>query len=164
MLAKRFLLILSLLFIAAPAPLFAAGQGGLPLPRFVSLKSDEVNVRTGPGTRYPIQWVYRRSGMPVEIIEEYDLWRKIRDSEGNGGWVHKSMLEGKRNIMINSKEARVVRIDPEPQAKPILKAEPKVVARLMECQQDWCRIQISGRKGWIEKKYIWGVYASEKFD
>ncbi len=127
----------------------------------MSLKSDEVNVRTGPGMRYPIQWVYHRSGMPVEIVEEYDVWRKIRDSEGTTGWVHKTMLDGKRNVMIKGKEAHIVRIDSEEDAKPILKAEPMVTARLMECQPEWCRIQVSGRKGWIEKKYLWGVYPDE---
>ena len=68
-----------------------------------------VNVRTGPGTRYPISWVYKREGMPVEVIEEYDIWRKIRDAEGTTGWVHKSMLDGKRSVLIKSKEPRVVR-------------------------------------------------------
>jgi len=139
-------------------------KSGLPLPRFVSLKNDEVNVRTGPGTRYPIQWVYRRVGMPVEVVEEYDVWRKIRDAEGTAGWVHKTMLDGKRNVMIKGKEPRVMRIDPEARAKPMLKAEPMVIARLLECQLDWCRLQISGRKGWVEKKYLWGVYATEIFD
>jgi SH3-like domain-containing protein len=162
MLAKHFFIFVLMSALAFPA--FAANTSGLPIPRFVTLKPEEANVRTGPGTRYPIAWVYRRPGMPVEVIEEYDLWRKIRDVEGTTGWVHKTMLDGKRNVMIRGKEPRVVRIDPEPEAKPILKAEPMVTARLMECQLEWCRIQISGRKGWIEKKYIWGVYKEEVFD
>ncbi len=137
---------------------------GLKLPRFVSIRPDEANVRTGPGTRYPIQWVYRRAGMPVEIIEEYDTWRKIRDAEGTTGWVHKSMLEGTRMVMIRGKEPRVMRIDADPSSKPLLKAEPKVIAHLVECQKDWCRIQVSARKGWIEKRYLWGVYPEELID
>ena len=99
--------------------------------------------------------------MPVEVIEEYDVWRKIRDVEGTAGWVHKTMLDGKRNIMIKGKEPRIVRTEPEAKAKPLLKAEPLVTARLVECQLKWCRIQISGRKGWIEKQYLWGVYPNE---
>ena len=147
--------------VAAPDP---AQNSGLDIPRFVTLKSDETNVRTGPGTRYPIQWVYHRSGMPVEVVEEYDLWRKIRDVEGTAGWVHKTMLSGNRNVMIKGKESHVIRLEADKEAKPILKAEPMVTARLMECTPDWCRIQISGRKGWIEKLYLWGVYPQEVFD
>lgn len=139
----------------------AASTSGLQLPRFVSLKSEETNIRTGPGTRYPIQWVYRRSEVPVEVIEEYDLWRKIRDVEGTTGWVHKSMLDGKRYVMITGKEPRLVRTIPETTAKGVLKAEPMVTARLIECLPEWCQIQISGRKGWVEKTYLWGVYPEE---
>ena len=150
-----------ILIMAQPAALFAANGSGLPIPRFVTLKNEETNTRTGPGTRYPIQWVYRHAGMPVEVIEEYDVWRKIRDVEGTAGWVHKTMLDGKRNIMIKGKEPRIVRTEPEAKAKPLLKAEPLVTARLVECQLKWCRIQISGRKGWIEKQYLWGIYPDE---
>lgn len=145
-------------------PALAANTSGLPVPRFVSLKSDETNVRTGPGTRYPIAWVYRRSGMPVEVIEEYDLWRKIRDVEGTTGWVHKGMLEGQRNVVIKGGEARIVKSEPGEDARSVLKAAPMVTARLVECEPEWCRIQLSGRKGWIEKKYLWGVYANEVFE
>jgi len=160
--------VLLIIIILMPASVLAlsdpAHNSGLPIPRFVTLKPDEVNVRTGPGTRYPIEWVYHRAGMPVEVIEEYDVWRKIRDMEGTSGWVHKSMLDGKHNVMIKGKEDRVLRVDPDAAAKPLLKAEPKVTGRLMECDPSWCRVQISGRKGWIEKKYLWGVYDNEVFD
>ena len=157
----RYFWFVLLLFIA---PAQAANTSGLPVPRFVSLKSEEVNVRTGPGTRYPIQWVYHRSGLPVEVIEEYDIWRKIRDSDGTTGWVHKTMLDGHRNVVIIGKTAQILRVDGEATAKPILKAEPQVIARLVECEKDWCRIQVSGRKGWIAKKSIWGVYPAEVFE
>ena len=157
------LLILSIAF-ALPSLAHTTNVSGLALPRFVTLKSDETNVRTGPGTRYPITWVYRRAGMPVEVIEEYDLWRKIRDVEGTSGWVHKTMLDGHRNVLIKGKEPRILKSDPEKDAKNILKAEPLVTARLSECQIDWCHVQISGRKGWIEKKYLWGVYEGEVFE
>jgi SH3-like domain-containing protein len=151
----------------APTAVWAAGPvnpSGLPLPRFVSLKSTEVNVRSGPGSRYPITWVYRRESMPVEVIEEFDHWRKIRDAEGTAGWVHKSMLEGRRNVMIRGKEPRTIRIDHEADAKPLVKAEPTVIAKLVECPKeakDWCRIQVAGKKGWLEKKFLWGVYPTE---
>jgi SH3-like domain-containing protein len=156
----RFYILLGTVLLCASSSM-AANSSGLPTPRFVSLKNEETNARTGPGTRYPIQWVYRRAGMPVEVIEEYDVWRKIRDMEGTTGWVHKTMLDGKRNILIKGKEPRIIRTEPEADAKPLLKAEPTVTARLIECQLEWCRIQITGRKGWIEKLYLWGVYPKE---
>lgn len=153
-----------ILWLLLAAPAYAVNTSGLPVPRFVSLKAEEVNVRTGPGTRYPISWVYRRLAMPVEVIEEYDVWRKIRDVEGTAGWVHKGMLDGKRMVMVRGKEPRVVRIDADEKSKPLLKAEPMVIARLVECQPAWCRIQISARKGWMEKRYLWGVYESEALE
>ena len=161
---KMRLIFAVLFYFAAPGMALAAGESGLPIPRFVALKNEETNVRTGPGTRYPIQWVYRREGLPVEVIEEYDLWRKIRDAEGTTGWVHKSLISGARNVLIRGKAAQMLRIDYTLDSKPILKVEPMVIARLMECQPEWCRLQVSGRKGWIEKKHLWGVYAQEVMD
>src|SRR5438067_115081 len=111
--ARRFLCFLSIFLLLPVAASAAAHGSGLPVPRFVSLKADETNVRTGPGTRYPISWVYHRQGMPVEVIEEFDVWRKIRDSEGTTGWVHRTMLDGKRSVMIKSKEPCVMRAEPE---------------------------------------------------
>jgi SH3-like domain-containing protein len=163
-----FILIFS--FVILPFSAFSADEpsktalpnsSGLPVPRFVALKSNEVNVRTGPGTRYPISWVYHRSGMPVEIVEEFDMWRKIRDTEGTTGWVHKTMLEGKRSVMIKGKSAQMVRNDHEKDAQAIMKVEPTVTAKLLECIKDWCKIKVSDSKGWIEKSAIWGVYPNE---
>jgi SH3-like domain-containing protein len=155
---------LTFITLALPAWASEGTNSGLPIPRFVALKSDETNIRTGPGTRYPIQWIYRRAGMPVEVVEEFDLWRKVRDMDGTSGWVHKTMVVGKRTVMIKGSETRVVRIDADARAKPILKLEPSVIASVLECMPDWCRIQISGRKGWIEKQYLWGAYKDEVFD
>ena len=153
------------LLCAAGAPALAeTATSGLPIPRFVTLKASETNVRSGPGTRYPISWVYRRASLPVEVVDEYDLWRKVRDIEGTTGWVHKSMLDGKRTVLIAGGAPQVVRRDPKSDAKPLLKSEPMVIAKLMECEKEWCRIQISGRKGWIEKTHLWGVYPDEVFD
>lgn len=139
-------------------------NSGLPIPRFVVLKSEEVNIRTGPGTRYPIQWVYRREGLPVEIVEEFEHWRKIRDMEGASGWTHKTMLSGKRNALVKAAEPRVIRSEPSVKGRPLLKVEPTVIVQLVECEKTWCRIQVTGRKGWLEKKYLFGVYPEEIFD
>lgn len=138
-----------------------SGSSGLPVPRFVSLKSDEVNVRTGPGTRYPILWVYRRAGMPVEVIEEFDMWRRIRDIEGTIGWVHKSMVEGRRNAVVRGKNAQLLRYEENDESRPLLKIEPMVTVRLVECGKNWCRVQVGGHRGWIRKKNLWGVYPEE---
>jgi SH3-like domain-containing protein len=151
----------SLLTAASAAAKDAHNPSGMPIPRFVSLKSEEVNVRTGPGTRYPIQWVYRREGWPVEIIEEFDQWRKIRDLEGTSGWVHKGMLAGSRTALVRGKGARVVRADPDEKAHALFKVEPMVLAKLGECGKEWCRVQVSNRKGWLKKSQIWGVYPGE---
>jgi len=137
------------------------GGSGLPVPRFATLKSDEVNVRTGPGTRYPIAWVYHRSGLPVEITEEFGYWRKIRDIEGAGGWVYKSMLDGRRSVMIKGKSSQMVLEDPDSESARIAKVEPTVIGKLLECKKDWCRVKIEDRKGWIKKSHLWGIYADE---
>ncbi len=151
----------SLLTAAAAQAADPHNPTGMPIPRFVSLKSEEVNVRTGPGTRYPIQWVYQREGWPVEIIEEFDQWRKIRDMEGTAGWVHKSMLAGSRSVLVKGKDPRIVRADPDEKSHPLFKVQPMVLAKLAECQKDWCRVQVSTRKGWLRKSQLWGVYPSE---
>lgn len=136
----------------------------MPLPRFVSLKSDESNIRTGPGTRYPIAWVFRRAHMPVEVIDEFELWRKIRDMEGTTGWVHHTILSGKRFAMITGKEPQILRIDASEDSKPLFKATPLVIGALSECTEHWCRLQVGGRKAWINKHYLWGVYPGDVFD
>jgi SH3-like domain-containing protein len=135
---------------------------GLPVPRYVSLRSGEVNMRVGPGTRYSINWVYKREGLPVEILQEFDQWREIRDADGTRGWVHKQMLQGRRTAVVVHGTG-VLRRAPDAHAGPVLRAEPGVIGKLLECERDWCRMQIASRKGWIEKSHIWGVYPKEEF-
>lgn len=156
----RIILLCALIF-ALPAQ--ANERTASPLPRFASLRSAEANVRAGPGTRYPIQWVYRREGLPVEIVEEFEHWRKIRDSEGASGWVHKTMLDGRRTALIKGKEPRVLRGDPDAAASPVFKAEPGVIGGLMACAREWCRLKVGDRKGWLPKAQLWGVYPAETF-
>lgn len=133
---------------------------GLPIPRFASLRSDEVNVRTGPGTRYPVDWVFKRKSMPVEIVAEYDNWRKIRDWQGASGWVHQSLLTGKRNFLISSKTADLHKT-PSASAEVVAKLEPEVLGEIRSCSGDWCRVQTTAVSGWIERTDLWGVYKSE---
>jgi SH3-like domain-containing protein len=138
-----------------------AAEKGLPVPRFVTLRSDAVNVRTGPGERYPIEWVFTRKGMPVEILAEFDIWRKVRDWQGTEGWVHQRMVTGTRTVMVQG-EMRNLRRDPEPTAPVVASAEPGVVARLLECRGAWCRIEAQGVRGWLQRGEMWGVYPDEQ--
>jgi len=160
---------LALLCLPIPPDGVAAADGvppaqhkgsGLPIPRFASLRSDEVNVRTGPGTRYPVDWVFRRKLMPVEIVAEYENWRKVRDWQGASGWVHQSLLTGKRGFVVSSKEANLYRT-PAMSAEIVAKLEPEVMGEIRSCSGEWCRVSVSGVTGWIERTRIWGVYKSE---
>jgi SH3-like domain-containing protein len=147
------------LSVAAPAQ---EAPSGLPLPRFVSLRADEVNLRTGPGVRYPIDWVYQRKGLPVQVIAEYEAWRQIRDAEGTTGWVHRTMLSGKRTVAINGDATRLYR-EPTGSAPVAAWVEPGVIGELLECDGDWCRISATDRgvEGWIERRGLWGVLPDE---
>lgn len=137
-----------------------------PLPRFVSLNATKVYVRAGPGERFPIKWEYRSKGLPIEIILEYEHWRKIRDHEGDEGWIHSSLLTGRRTgLTLPLHETQVaMRKKPEEEARLVAYMEPMVVVNLLECIPGWCYISVSGFKGWSQRKYIWGVYENENFD
>lgn len=133
---------------------------GLPVPRFVSLRSDEVNVRTGPGMRYPVEWVFLRKDIPVEITAEYDTWRRIRDWEGAEGWVHQSMLSGRRSVVVTG-EVRSLRRSPALGSPSVARVEPGVVGNLNRCREAWCEIDVRGYEGWLERGEFWGVYPGE---
>jgi len=148
--------------VAAPAP--ARGPvTNLPLPRFVSTKSAEVNVRRGPSLTHRIDWVFKRRGMPVEIIGEYGHWRRVRDREGAGGWVHYSLLSGTRMVIVDQ-DMLVLHRAADPDSEPMAIAESGVIARLGKCKPAWCRITADGHKGWVEKSTLWGVHAEELRD
>jgi SH3-like domain-containing protein len=147
------------LLFAISLPVLAADKA-LPVPRFVSLRSEPVNVRTGPGERYPIDWVFNRKDLPVEIVAEFENWRKIRDVDGAEGWVHQRMLAGRRSVLIRDK-VRELRRRPQGEADVVARLEPNVVARLMECQGPWCRVETQGIAGWLRRGEVWGVYPDE---
>ena len=139
------------------------GRSGLPLPRFVSLRAGKVNLRTGPGIRYPIDWVYLRPGLPLEVIDEFETWRRVRDWQGSVGWVHQSMLTGRRNVMIAEKQ-RLLRREPSDEAPGVALVEPRVVAGLVRCTKRWCRVGAKGFEGWLKKSEIFGVYPDETIE
>lgn len=153
-----------ILAILVWAPLAAlAAESGLPIPRFASIRAAEVNLRSGPGTSYPVEWVLTRQGWPVEVIAEYEHWRRVRDIDGTVGWVHQTMLSGRRTVLVTG-EVRTLRAEPSPEARPVVRAEPGVMGELLACSGDWCRVEIAGRKGWIERTAIFGVLDGETLD
>jgi SH3-like domain-containing protein len=130
------------------------------LPRFVSLRASEVNLRTGPGIRYPIEWVFKRRDLPVEVVDEFESWRRIRDWEGTLGWVHQSMLRGRRTALVTG-EPRVLRRAPEDTAPPVARVEPGVIGELEGCEPSWCRVAAGGFEGWLRREEFFGVYPNE---
>ena len=144
---------------------WGAETSGLPLPRFASLRSDEVNLRTGPGQRYPIDWTYTRKDVPVEIIAEFDVWRKIRDWQGTEGWVHQGMLSGRRTlIVING--PHTLRGGDTDLADQVATVEAGVFGRLLHCprNKEFCKVAFGTAEGWMRRDEIWGVYKSEWID
>lgn len=153
---------------AQPPPLVQTS--GLPVPRYVSLKSDRVHVRQGPGTEYKVLWVYRRAGLPVEVIREFDGWRQIRDAEGTTGWVLQSLVSGRRTVLIMPWETKtanpaplVLRADDRDNARAVAIIEPGVLATVRSCDGAWCYLSIGEHRGYFEQKRLWGVYEDEKF-
>jgi SH3-like domain-containing protein len=133
---------------------------GLPLPRFVSLNADQVNLRVGPGEDHPIAWILAREGLPVEIIEEFDTWRQVQLHDGEIGWIHSSLLSSQRTILVVG-EIRTLRQSPDPSARAVLRAEPGVIGDLLDCDGNWCRAEIAGRRGWLQRDEFWGTLPDE---
>ncbi len=141
-----------------------AGERGkvtnLPIPRYVSLKASEGNVRRGPSLSHRIDWVFTRRDMPLEVIDEYGHWRRVRDRDGQGGWIHHSLLSGVRTVIVEEDMA-ALRLKPAPDAPVAARAEAGVIAALGPCQPDWCRVGASGYRGWVPKHAVWGVAPDE---
>ena len=171
--------LLFLLVALASAPASAAqpegantasnGPSGLPLPRFVSIKSQPVNVRSGPNRDNDVNWVYTRVGLPVEIIAEYDNWRRIRDWEGAEGWVLHSLLSGRRTALISPPAKAVDDFVPlhaaaDRQSPITARLQAGVLATVKRCGGSWCRVIGQGYDGWIEQERLWGVYPGETIE
>jgi SH3-like domain-containing protein len=151
-------------------PAFAQEQNvgentGLPLPRWASLKSNHINARSGPGDTYPVKAVYKRAGLPVEIVSEFKLWREIVDIEGEHNWVHKAMLSGSRHAIIKEETYSYSSTD---HSSATAKLEKDAQVSIGECAESYCEIHInhgmSDVSGWVEKSKLWGVYPNEIFD
>lgn len=139
------------------------GGTGLPLPRFASLGSNKVHMREGPSELNRISWVYQREGMPVEIIEEFGPWRKVRDIDKAEGWINGNLLSGQRHGVVVG-AVRKLYTQPDTNAKVAWRVEPGVVGRLVMCEDAWCQMNIDGKAGWILREQIWGTYTTENFN
>ena len=131
-------------------------ETNLPIPRFVSLKASEGNVRRGPSLTHRIDWVFKHRNMPLEITGEFGHWRRVRDRDGAGGWVHYSLLSGMRTVIVEQ-DLLPLLMKPDPAAPINATVELGVVARLGDCVQDWCRITAGGYRGWVPRTTLWGV-------
>jgi SH3-like domain-containing protein len=130
------------------------------VPRFVSLRSDQVNLRVGPGQTYPIEWLLTRKGLPVEVVKEFQNWRMVRVWRDASGWILDRMVTAERHVIVEG-AVRVMRRRPEAQSEVVARAEPGVVARLLECRGDWCRIDAGGYQGWLQRGDVWGILPDE---
>lgn len=132
----------------------------LPLPRFVSIKTNEANVRRGPSTTHRIDWVFRHQGMPVVVTGEYGHWRRVVDRDGIGGWIHYALLSGVRTVIVDVEEV-FLRAQPDEEAKARAKAEKGVIAKLGDCENTWCEIRAGGYRGWVQAKNLWGLQVGQ---
>jgi SH3-like domain-containing protein len=149
------------------APLTTGSVSGLPVPRFVSLKADRVNARSGPNTDQDVRWVYTRAGMPVEVIAEFENWRRIRDWQGADGWVYHSLLSGKRTAVVvpNLKDQLVPLYAKADQgSRVVAKLQGGVLGSLESCTGTWCEFRGKGFDGWVRQDRLWGAYPNEKID
>lgn len=154
------LAVLLLALLGTPA---LHAESGLPVPRFVSLGADRIHLRKGPGTQYPIEWVYLREGLPVEVTAEYDVWRRIRDMDNTIGWVRGNLLSGRRTAMVRG-ETRALYRRPGARGGVVALVEPGVIGRLEACEDAWCELRVGAHSGWLRRDFLWGVYPDEDFD
>jgi SH3-like domain-containing protein len=167
---RRAVLALGLALLLAPRAATADPVGPvtkLPLPRFASLKTDRVNLREGPSKDHATKWVYERAGLPVEITAEFEIWRKVRDSEGVEGWVLHSLLSGRRTALVTpSKKGENSKLYTRASASGDLAAtlQSGVIVNIRRCDGAWCLVDGDGFKGYIEQEKLWGVYPDEKIE
>jgi SH3-like domain-containing protein len=165
--SRLWLIFLVLLCAAAPAPGAGPGPGigavtKLPVPRFVSLRSDQINFRAGPGFQYPVTWIYQRSGLPVEIIGEFDVWRQLLAPDGGTGWVHEATLRARRSFYITAPQA-VMRSGPSASAGIAAYLNQGVSGELLRCDKgaDYCKVSADHRNGYLARSDFWGAFDDE---
>lgn len=137
---------------------------GMPIPRFVSMRAETANARRGPSLDHKVDWTFVRRGMPLEVTGEYGNWRRVRDAEGAGGWIHHTLLSGIRTVLVGGEAPSALRANPDDAAQIRAFAEPGVVARLEHCRGDWCELSADGVSGWVHRAGLWGVLPDETID
>jgi SH3-like domain-containing protein len=147
-------------------PVIPADQGtvtGLHLPRYASLKTGDVNMRSGPGARYPVLWTYQRFALPVRIEREFDIWRLVEDMDGIKGWVHQATITGRRTFVITGTDPRTMRAEASDSAAAVAVLKPGVVGRIKSCDANaaWCQVQVGDYRGWLARADFWGSDAGE---
>ncbi len=149
----------------APAEADKGTSTGLPLPRFAALRTDEVNMRAGPGMRYPIEWRYQRRYLPVEIEREFDVWRLVQAPDGARGWVHQATLTGRRSFLVQHHDA-TIRAEPRDDAEAVAILKPGVVGRIRSCaaKSDWCRVWVGDYGGYLRRQAFWGTLPHEAIE
>jgi SH3-like domain-containing protein len=135
-------------------------RSGLPVPRFASLRAERAYLRRGPGREYPVTWVFVRPGVPLEILYEWNMWRKVRDADGTEGWMDRAMLSTTRTLQIR-RETRSLHARPDLASPIVLRAEPGVAMRITMCAERWCRVEADGRSGYLLREHGFGTYANE---
>ena len=157
------ILVAVLLAFAASLPdREARGDAAINVPRFMSVKASPANVRRGPGRDHEILWVYNLPRVPVEVIAEHQDWRKIRDWDGDEGWVYQALLTSRRSVIVTG-ESATLHLSADPAATAVAIAEPGVVADLITCDGGWCEVEVDGHDGWLRREAVWGVYPDEQF-
>ncbi len=136
---------------------------GLPVPRYVTLKFDEANLRAGPGREYPVLWQYRTAGLPLLVNAEFGIWRKIVDHDGTAGWMHGSLLSLRRMALVNINMAKI-HVSPNASSEVIALAERNALMELQSCPKEWCRVAASNVRGWINRQALWGLLKTEALD
>jgi SH3-like domain-containing protein len=147
---------------------------GLPLPRYVSLKSYETNLRKGPGSNYPIVWTYKQKGYPMQVVAEFEQWRKLKDKDGEEGWVRENLISGNRNVVIIGNKIQksnyeyqlperesILFYHPSEDSYPVARVELNVIGKIKKCNEEWCLLKIDRFSGWIRKVNLWGIGKEE---
>ena len=144
----------ALLVLPAPSTAFAQDRE---VPYWASLRAGEVNMRVGPSESYPIDWVYRRPGLPVKVVRLYQGWRRVRDQDGTEGWIVARLLDPQQTAVVVGKGLAAMRAGANGEATLRWQLEPGVVGKLGECDDGWCELDVAGRTGWVEQSRLWGA-------
>lgn len=124
---------------------------------FLTLKYNEVKVRQGPSSEYPVKFIYNKKYLPVKVIDSKDNFKKIIDLKNNSGWIHIAQLTKKKSA-INIFDLALIFRKPNIYSKPIAKLESGKMVTIKRCKDKWCKISTQNISGWIKKKFLWGKF------